>query len=35
MVEIEGKLAHMQGMYILMQKSTPDTEVSEERMRKI
>lgn len=33
--KIEGKLAHMQGMHVLMQRSTPDTEVSKKCMQQI
>lgn len=33
--EIEGKLTHMQGMHILMHRSTLDIEVLEQHMQQI
>ena len=34
-IEIEGKLGHMQDMHTLMQRSTYDIEVSQQRMQQI
>ena len=35
MANIKGKLAHMQGMHTLMQRSTPDTEALAQCMQQI